>query len=90
MNNNEYYMGVVMHLLTQLDSFKTIVENSCPTLDINLKPCSYADDLSNKAFLIAENVIDILESTLCQYGNYTCDKYNCIEFAYSQCYGASL
>ena len=87
--NNKYYMGVVMHLLTQFNGFKNIVESTCPTLDINFKPCSYADDMVNKAYLSTEIVIDILESSLCQYGNHCCDKYNCIEFAYSRCYGAS-
>ena len=88
--NNKYYIGVVMHLIIKLPEFQKIVESTCPTRWVDGSICLPADDTVNKAFLEAEYIVELLESTLCYIcSDFTCDKYNCeLYMEHCTCKGA--
>ena len=87
--NNKYYIGLVTGLIAQYPAFQNIVASTCPTLDMNFKPCPPADDTYNKAFMEAEFIVELLDSAMCICApEFSCDKYNCNNYMiFGTCYG---
>lgn len=57
--DNNWYFGVVMHLIAQYPAFQNIVESTCPTRWIDGTVCPPADDTMNKAFMETELLMEL-------------------------------
>jgi hypothetical protein len=88
--NDKYYVGLVTGLIASLPEFQNIVENTCPTRWADGSICPPADDTMNKAFMEAEFIVELIDSTMCICEPHvSCDKYNCNNYMiFGTCYGA--
>lgn len=86
-----YYIGLVTGLIAQYPKFQNIVSSTCPTRWVDGTVCAPADDTMNKAFMEAEWIIELLNSTMCLCEpEVSCDKYNCYNYMVcNTCNGAS-
>ena len=48
-----------MHLIIRCSGFKNKVERTCPTIWADGSECSFADDISNKASMEVDRLIDL-------------------------------
>lgn len=55
---NFYYLEV-MHLIIKSQDFQKKAENTCPTMWADGSKCSFADDISNKASMEVDRLIDL-------------------------------
>lgn len=55
---NFYYLEI-MHLIIKSQDFQKKAENTCPTMWADGSKCSFADDISNKASMEVDRLIDL-------------------------------
>lgn len=55
---NFYYLEV-MNLIIKCPDFQKKAENTCPTMWADGSKCSFADDISNKASMEVDRLIDL-------------------------------
>ena len=53
-----FYYREIMHLIIKCPDFQKKAENTCPTWADGRK-CSFADDISNKASMEVDRLIDL-------------------------------
>ena len=58
MKYNFYYLEI-MHLIIRCPTFQKKAQETCPTIWANGNKCSFADDVSNKASMEVDRLIDL-------------------------------
>ena len=54
-----FYYREIMHLIIKNPDFQKKAENTCPTMWADGSKCSFADDISNKASMEVDRLIDL-------------------------------
>lgn len=54
-----FYYREIMHLIIKNPDFQKKAENTCPTMWADGRKCSFADDISNKASMEVDRLIDL-------------------------------
>ena len=55
----KFYYREIMHLIIKYPDFQKKAENICPTIWADGSKCSFADDISNKASMEVDRLIDL-------------------------------
>ena len=54
-----FYYREIMHLIIKNPDFQKKAENTCPTMWADGSKCTFADDISNKASMEVDRLIDL-------------------------------